>query len=85
MLFVLMGDPRNEDDAEDAPISVESATRAAKTAATLGRAPKPQATAKIGKYDLDKALEKSRADDQDAKEGRDEAPASADRDPRSPA
>jgi hypothetical protein len=79
MLFVLMGDPRNEDDAEDAPISVESATRAAKTAAAMGRAPKPQATAKIGKYDLDEALEKSRKDETD------EAPPSANRDPRSPA
>lgn len=56
------GDPRNEDEAEEAPISVESATRAAKTAASLGRAPKPETTAKIGKYDLDKALEKSRED-----------------------
>lgn len=77
-----MGDPRNEDDADETPISVESATRAAKTAAALGRAPKPQATAKIGKYDLDKALEKSREDDE---EPTDEALAPANRDPRSPA
>jgi hypothetical protein len=79
-LIVEMADPRSEDDAEDAPISIESATRAAKTAAALGRAPKPQATAKIGKYDLEKALEKAREEDND-----DEAPAPSNRDPRSPA
>ena len=79
MLSLSMGDPRNEDDAEEAPISAESAARAAKTAAALGRAPKPDATAKIGKYHLEKALEKSRADDTD------EAPPSSNRDPRSPA
>jgi hypothetical protein len=78
-LFVEMGDPRNEDDAEDAPISIESATRAAKTAAALGRAPKPQATAKIGKYDLEKAIEKSREEDKKD----DEAPPPSDRDRRS--
>ena len=55
-----MGDPRNEDDAEESPISVESATRAAKTAAAMGRAPKPQATTKIGKFDLEEAIEKSK-------------------------
>lgn len=86
MLYVAMGDPRNEDDADETPISVESATRAAKTAAALGRAPKPQATAKIGKYDLDKALEKSREKPrEDDKDQTDEAPPSANRDPRSPA
>ena len=83
MLFVRMaGDPRNEDDSDETPISVESAMRAAKTAATLGRAPKPQATAKIGKYDLDTALAKSREDGHDAD---DAAPPSSNRDPRSPA
>ena len=85
MLFVRMaGDPRNEDDADEAPISVESATRSAKTAAAMGRAPTPAATAKIGKYDLDKALEKSR-DDASDKDEPDEATAPTDRDPRSPA
>jgi hypothetical protein len=55
-----MGHDPRDDDAEDAPISVEQATRAAKTAAALGRAPKPQATAKIDKFDLDEALAKSK-------------------------
>lgn len=62
-------DPRTDDDPDDAPITVEQATRAAKTAALLGRAPKPQATAKIGAFDLEKALEKSREDDEDAPKG----------------
>jgi hypothetical protein len=38
----------------------ESAARSAKTAAAMGRAPKPQDTAKIPKFDLDEALETSR-------------------------
>ena len=52
-------DPRSEDDG-DAPLDVSAAIRAAKTAAAHGRAPEPQATAKIGAFDLDEALAKSR-------------------------
>jgi len=52
-------DPRNEDDAE-AQVDIATAIRAAKTAAATGRAPEPQATAKIGAFDLQEALEKSR-------------------------
>lgn len=63
-LLILMGDPRNEDDAEDTPISVDSATRSAKTAAALGRAPKLPVTAKIDKFDLDEAIEKSKEVDE---------------------
>lgn len=64
-MVAMAGDPRNEDDAEEAPISIESATRAAKTAAALGRLPKPEETAKIGKFDLEKAIEKSREESED--------------------
>ena len=59
-----MGRDARDDDADDAPISVEQATRAAKTAAAMGRAPKPQATAKIDKFDLDEAIAKSREVDE---------------------
>jgi hypothetical protein len=57
-------DPRNSDDGEDAPISVEQANRAAKTAAAMGRAPKPQTTAKLGKFDLEEAIATSREGDE---------------------
>lgn len=78
-----MGDPRNEDDAEELPISVEQAIRAARTAAAMGRAPTPQATTKIGKYELDEALERSREDSTEGEQA-DETVPSSNRDPRSP-
>lgn len=53
-------DSRDDNVGEDAPISVEQALRSAKTAAAMGRVPKPQATTKIAQFDLDAAIAKSR-------------------------
>jgi hypothetical protein len=49
---------------DESPIDVGSTVRAAKTAASLGRAPPAPATAKIGAFDLEEALAKSRAADE---------------------
>lgn len=58
-------DPRREGEGpeEEQPLDVSSATRAANTASLLGRAPPAQPTAKIGAFDLEQALAKSRGDE----------------------
>jgi hypothetical protein len=55
-------DPRTEGEGTDdeQPLDVSSATRAANTASLLGRAPPAQPTTKIGAFDLEQALAKSR-------------------------
>jgi len=60
-------DPRaEEDDPNEDPIDISAAVRAAKTANTLGRAPVPQETAKMGAFDLEQALAKLNVADKDA-------------------